>query len=222
MNIMFFCAPADMKIVQSVIRSKFDWHESAAKFMQNDGRSKFASYCTKYALKSLADEGTEANPTDAWYSVWAIRRYQFFGIPNLSTWRELRKIEDFETNKTPLAASIWRAARRGDGAAFISLNGGLNIKMKDRPVRAETSTITNSIRQSTKSTEVELRGEVIYRSSRPAWRITLNRSTPRKANKFAGLGVILQLSKENQNPTQNPKTQPQNHPNPGAPPPVLR
>jgi hypothetical protein len=198
LNVVFFCAPSELKTVQDVIRKHFDWHESAVEFRTNDGRAKFASYAMKYAIKSLHAEDTSAD--DAWYSTWGIRRYQFFGVPSLSTWRTLRSIKNAPDNWTAQEESIWRAARRGDAAEFIDLNGGLNVKQKNRPLSATTKS-----ENETKTKTVTSNSEVIFADSKPVWRITRSPLIPFENGI---LKVILKLSEENEDRTKTQKSTP--------------
>lgn len=201
-NVVFFCHPSELKTVEETTRKYFSWHEKAVEFRKNNGGAKFASYAMKYALKSLNCE--VGDPEKTWHSVHSIRHYQFFGIPNLSTWRTLRSLTPEEKKEkekekawTKKEESIWRAARRGDAATFTQLNGGLGVKQKDRPLKAKTES-----KDSIKKIEVISEGEIIFESSRATWKIL---STPRKPNKDGKLTVILKLSKEPQNQTPDPR-----------------
>jgi hypothetical protein len=198
LNVVFFCHSSELKTVQDTVRKHFDWHKSAAEFRVNDGRAKFASYAMKYAIKSLHAEDTSSD--DAWYSTWNIRRYQFFGVPSLSTWRTLRSIKNAPDNWTAQEESIWRAARRGDAAEFIELNGGLNIKQKSRPMQATTKS-ENEIKTKT----VTSRGETIFSASKAVWRITRSPSIP---SENGILTVILKLSKKDEDRTKTQKSTP--------------
>lgn len=97
-----------------------------------DGRpaASFASYAMMYALKALKGEATES---DSWYSVWGIRRYQFIGLPTITTWRQLRKMR--EAPATEPESGMWRAVQSGDAATFFRLNGGLCCPLGERPCR---------------------------------------------------------------------------------------
>jgi hypothetical protein len=106
--------------------------EAAADFVIGDpAKGSFATYCMSYLM---ADESSpHILQYDAKRAVWAQRFYQFFGVPRIGLWRAARAMTEAPGDDA-LADAIWRAARRGDGAAFISLNGGLAVANKDRPV----------------------------------------------------------------------------------------
>lgn len=99
--------------------------------------SSFSTYALKYFTKTFNvesllnnDEKETAMKEEAWASAFGLRRYGFFGIPQMSTWRKMRssaKAPDDEATEL-----LWREARKGDAAAFISLNGGLGIKNSRR------------------------------------------------------------------------------------------
>ena len=96
----------------------------------------FASYAMKYFMKGMngwgSDDTADAEETTA--SIFAYRRYGFFGLPSISTWRELRRIKECPQNSIRLAAA-WRAAHRGDAAAWIMQSGGLACKRNLRPLQ---------------------------------------------------------------------------------------
>ena len=92
----------------------------------------FASYAFKYITKFLGKNPTdEATSEAAWASLWSLRRYGWIGLPQLNTYRMLRKSTQ-EPNDLELK-TLWKAARAGDAEAFIRLSGGLNVKRADRP-----------------------------------------------------------------------------------------
>lgn len=206
-NVFFYCHKDEMQTVQKVLRKFWDWHEKAIDFKDqtqlkriDKKPAKFASYCMKYAMKALAHDAVTAD--DAWYSTYSIRRIQFFGIPALTTWRTLRSLKESPDLKSHLVTEIWRAARRGDAATFIELNGGLCVSKKERPLHVKVERENN-----TKTTTIFFREKLIFCSSRECWRIDTKRS---HANVYQGFGVILKLPKETQNPQNPPPPHPQN------------
>ena len=96
----------------------------------------FASYAMKYFTKGMngwgSDDTADAEETTA--STFAYRRYGFFGLPSISTWRELRRLKECPQNSIRLAAA-WRAAHRGDAADWIMQCGGLACKRSLRPLQ---------------------------------------------------------------------------------------
>lgn len=133
---MIFAYPNDMHKIEEVLRDQTaDWDSDVGlKFDLNNGKAKSSTYAFKYIYKTVGNiedlEGAQGG-NDAWRSTWSIRGLQFFGIPPLGMWRGLRSQK--EVPEDSAIAPLWRAARRGDGAGFIGLMGGLNIKKKDRP-----------------------------------------------------------------------------------------
>lgn len=135
-HLMVFADPFDMAAIETEFRQQPEWRTKAGmKFVISDGRASAASYLFKYVLKTISSvealEG-ERGTVDAWRSTWGIRAFSFFGMPPMGLWRNLRALESCPVE--PLLAGLWRAAKRGDGAAFIGLAGGLNAKTKNRPV----------------------------------------------------------------------------------------
>ena len=107
--------------------------EAGADFVIGDPKKgSFATYCLAYLM---TDESTapHVNQYDAKRAIWSQRFIQFFGIPSIGLWRSARAMEA-APGDGGLADAVWRAARRGDGAAFIALAGGLAAKNKDRPI----------------------------------------------------------------------------------------
>lgn len=135
-HLMVFADPAEMSVIEAEFRKQPEWEsEAGMKFVLSDGRATAASYLFKYVLKTISSVEVlsgERGSVDAWRSTWGIRAFSFFGMPPLSLWRNLRALD--ECPSEPLLAGLWRAAKRGDGMAFIGLAGGLNIKTKERPV----------------------------------------------------------------------------------------
>jgi|GEM_PF-5941677 len=111
-----------------------------------DGKySDIANYMSKgFANKQITFEniqtGNGLSPEDKYSleeqhlaSCFAYRRWGFLGIPSLTPYRSLRGLAKMpETTSLPLK-EIWEAARSGDFAKYIELNGGLGISEKKRP-----------------------------------------------------------------------------------------
>lgn len=159
-HVLVFAHASEMEQIESTLRQQPEWKsEAGMKFVRNDGRAAAASYVMKYITKTIGSieklEGEHAS-VDAWRSTWAIRAFQFFGMPSLTTWRELRKLKE-APNGGDLLAGVWRAAKRGDGAGFIGLMGGLGIKSCDRPIKCEK---TDDATTKTSSFTVREDGEI--------------------------------------------------------------
>ena len=106
-----------------------------------DGKCGFAKYAAKGIdpfLSNAIDANEEINKyaleEQVLASAFAWRRWGFFGIPPLSQWRALRRQNQCPSNATPLVKSMWRAARSGNFAQFIKLNGGLGANKKNRTI----------------------------------------------------------------------------------------
>ncbi len=134
-HMMLFVHPLEIVEVEKALRYQNEWRsEIGCKIMLNDGRAKGASYLFKYITKALGSSEEikdESNAkVDAWRSTWSIRSMQWIGMPPLKLWRALRKISAPSDGGIK---KIWEAVQNGDGAKFIELAGGLNVKKKDRP-----------------------------------------------------------------------------------------
>lgn len=141
--------------VERAFREVFGHSKNAVKFTPGNGAAKFSTYATKYFNKHFngwgVDEAADAEETTA--AAFGFRRRNFFGLPPLSLWREMRRLRDCPTEAPPAllaawkaangcpsdpeaaAAGAWRAARRGDAATFFRLCGGLACKRSQRPIR---------------------------------------------------------------------------------------
>jgi hypothetical protein len=139
-HILVFDIRKNINTIEEVLRTNPEWKTSVGcAVMLNDGTASAASYVTKYVLSTI---GTieklagEQGSVDAWRGTWGIRAFQFFGMPKLDLWRQLRKMEICPGDA--LLADMWRAARQGDGQTFISLAGGLAVKGIFRPMDVRT------------------------------------------------------------------------------------
>lgn len=96
-------------------------------------RGTATGYVAKYVAKNIDGYGLGADSekgqpakrsvehVDAWASTWRCRKFQFFGSPPVTVWRELRRVVDPDDGTlVDLAA----AADAGDWKAFLTLMGG--------------------------------------------------------------------------------------------------
>lgn len=125
-----------------------------------------AGYVAKYVSKNINGEqfsrqGVDGDHLDAyghdlknaaprieaWAATWGIRQFQFFGLPSVGVWRELRRLRDASALVTWLeerepddeamlaASALRRAADAGQWAEFLAAMGGPMTKRVDQPAR---------------------------------------------------------------------------------------
>ncbi len=154
-------------------------------------RGTAAGYVAKYISKNINGEqfvrdgvknddkdryGHELNSAapriESWAAVWGIRQFQFVGLPSVTVWREVRRLnekhidelESWEQATRPdkriagRLEQIRKAANAGQWDQFLRLMGGPNLPRKQRPVkpwtmprvdldRAEFSHATGEVRE---------------------------------------------------------------------------
>jgi len=125
---------------QGALKSRF----KAEKICTDKGSAQ--AYIAKYICKNIDgeyldedkygnDAKTAASKITAWASLYNIRQFQFFGLPSVSLWRQLRKIygevEDLELNKLRIAADS------SDWLSYLLLMGGANVRKVERPFALE-------------------------------------------------------------------------------------
>lgn len=187
-HVLIFAHAHYMDTIEAAFRQQKEWKsEVGMEFTLNDGTASAVSYVFKYITKTINSieklEG-EHGTVDAWRSTWGIRAFQFFGMPPMKLWRNLRAVK--ECPEEPLVADLWRAANGGDAQAYIRLAGGLNVKAKDRPVitrttgDGQTKTIEFILQETSESIRFNIE----------KWQQT-KATKSLKANKTVGLGVIL-------------------------------
>lgn len=201
--------------------------EAGLKFVVDDGRgAAAASYLFKYVLKSIGSTEVltgESGTVDAWKSTWGIRSFQWLGMPPVGLWRALRGLNEvpeppatgvwtwdertqiraarreFIDRRRSHLARIWRAARRGDGAEFIYLAGGLNVKRAARPIAVQISVAAASRTKTTTFIDRSSGEGAVFSAEK--WE-KYKVPTPRKPAPMLGVAVILNCPRRSKTKTQ--------------------
>lgn len=199
-HILVFALPENMSIIEAEFRHKSnpEWqNDNGFKFMLDNGKAKASSYLFKYVLKTVNQieklEGEMAS-VDAWRSTWAIRAFQWFGMPPVGLWRRLRSIKTMPENQE--LAEIWLAVNQGNGHDFIKLAGGLGVKKSERPFKSITETTAESDIKTMTFTLIET-GEVltfILKKFKQERKIEENKTIIN--SKCEKVGVILNYPRE--------------------------
>lgn len=94
-------------------------------------RGTAAGYVAKYVAKNIDGEHididyetgepgkTSAERVTAWARTWGIRQFQFFGVPEVGPWRELRKVRDLDNAEQLDFFDAWNAADTGDWYGYM-------------------------------------------------------------------------------------------------------
>ncbi|MAR73681.1 replication endonuclease [Halomonas sp.] len=139
-------------------------HKTSARFKAvkiDHNRGTAAGYVAKYISKNIngqqfmdadsyGQEMTSSAPRiEAWAAVWGIRQFQFVGLPSVTVWREVRRLNERQaeqlrlweeaTRPIPKAArrlhEIRKAANAGQWDLFLRLMGGPNCPRIDQPIK---------------------------------------------------------------------------------------
>lgn len=147
-NFLFAYPPEHQERVIEILNELFKHSRTALRITiggQLEGKTPatFASYAYKYFVKNLKEgwgKDTDCDSEEATATAFGYRRFGFFGIPAISTWRELRRLKTPPTDTTLLRA--WEAAHgenTEDGkpcaSTWIETSGGLACRRKYRPLQ---------------------------------------------------------------------------------------
>ncbi|WP_413114133.1 replication endonuclease, partial [Thaumasiovibrio sp. DFM-14] len=163
-HLLVYCLPEHTEEIKATFTKRclqVDGTEKGAKkrrvtFEDIDfARGSGISYVAKYLSKSIDGLNVTDNKTSlsgieaaerivAWARVNGIRQFQFFGLPSVTTWRELRKIKadlsqdeklnDLDEVQRFAVEQCRRAAHASDWAAFCHAMGGIFVKRSVRPI----------------------------------------------------------------------------------------
>ncbi|MDG6097259.1 replication endonuclease [Alteromonas sp. ZYF713] len=103
-------------------------------------------YIAKYICKNIDGEFIDldkygndakvaASKITAWASLFKIRQFQFFGLPSVSLWRQLRKVDG--AIKDHDLDELRKAADGSDWLSYLLLMGGANLRKVERPFALE-------------------------------------------------------------------------------------
>ena len=152
-HILLWCAPVDVTRICEVFRDKFIVASDAALFAHgmdveriDKKRGGAKAYLAKYVSKNIDGEGlggerkSGAKRVRHWASAHRIKQFQFFGLPPVGTWREIRKLTDDDVNDAPIQLRLAFAATNKDKETgkvdfhkFIRANGGCGSR-RFRPI----------------------------------------------------------------------------------------
>ncbi len=145
-HLLIFCRRADSDVVRDVMRGyalaidgqepgaaqhRFDWEEIDYK------KGSAVGYVAMYVSKAIdgfaveRDMDTRAGSKQetgltaaqgaervmAWARAWGIRQFQFFGVPGVGPWRELRRMREIGPDQLSFF-DAWNAADLGDWAGY--------------------------------------------------------------------------------------------------------
>ncbi|MFC3200879.1 replication endonuclease [Alteromonas oceani] len=154
-HLMLFMPPERATRVTEILRHyamEHDGEESGAResrFKAEEIREEKGSaqdYIAKYICKNIDGEYLDtdkygndakvaASRIAAWASLYKIRQFQFIGLPSVSLWRQLRKVDgsikDFELDQ------LRQAADSSDWLAYMLMMGGTNKRKVERPFALE-------------------------------------------------------------------------------------
>lgn len=162
-HLLIYVAPTHKETVNELFRKKalelngdeFGAKKYRCKIEEIDPEKGSAiGYIAKYIAKNIyagnqADEKSDEVEdltlrenvvrVSAWASLWGIRQFQFYGTPSISTWRELRKIDDaMAATADDEVLDIGRTvADVSCFGSYLKVQGGAMTKRCDQPICIE-------------------------------------------------------------------------------------
>ena len=158
-HLMICVQSAHSSIVRETVRRYFldelDPDEPGAAerrvtFIEIDSKQGSAvGYLAKYVSKNIDGEGVGTDREDsdrqrdaketssravAHARTHGVRQFQAFGLPPVTVWRELRRLQNMP-DVAGTAQNLWRAADAGEFDAFIQRMGGPGRRCSERPAR---------------------------------------------------------------------------------------
>ncbi len=150
-HMILHCEPEQVNTLKEVFRHyalQDAPHEKGAKQRRIDfididrKRGTSASYLAKYLAKNMTgiksascrQMGVEtADCTRAWASAHNIRQFQQFGGPNVTVYRELRRLRD--KHSEPILEQARLAADASEWAAYCEAVGGLGVSSRSQTIK---------------------------------------------------------------------------------------
>jgi len=128
------CSSSNRSLKHGVVRNEAILHY-LMKFMVSSipGLADEKAICDSSG-KSYSDI---ANRVKMWASLWGIRRFQHYGLPEIGVWRECRRIRSTSIthNLGQSAEAVRQAADHSDFEKYIEMQGGAGLKRSERTLQ---------------------------------------------------------------------------------------
>jgi hypothetical protein len=160
-HVLIFCRAEDAEVVHAVLRKYWmelapdeigaDRHRMAWEVIDYR-RGSAVGYVAKYIAKAIDGHAVEedidtapggdtetgltaidgAQRVRAWSATWGIRQFQFFGVPSVGPWRELRRVRDLGPKQLDFFEA-WQATKPKDQDGRADWKGYMDAVRK-RPI----------------------------------------------------------------------------------------